>query len=136
MRTLSAWCCAALAVIVLAACASRSPTTAAPAGGSQPSTAAAPSSPVSAAPSCSTQGAGFDVSLVSGFVGSPDPISAAQWFEAHGAVPGFGSPSSVWRVIEAPTADGVLVVDGTIELHATQLPNQNWAIDSGRRCAT
>lgn len=95
------------------------------------STAAVP-----AVPPCRTQGSAFELSLVGGFRGAPDPVGAAQWFVRRGGVAGFGSSSSVWVLadpVQARRGEATLV-DGTVSLHAVRMPNGTWAIDSGAHC--
>jgi hypothetical protein len=64
------------------------------------------------------------------------PIEAAQSFAERGRVTSFEVPAhAVWRA-SAPDAqtDGVTVISGDVALHALQLPDRTWAIDSGERC--
>ncbi len=116
---------------------SPSSTTVRPKSPSAGSSSAAPESAVGTVPPpCRTQGSAFELSVVAGFRGAPDPVGAAQSFVLQGGVAGFGSPSSVWALAD-PGQVGrgeATLIDGTVSLHAVRLPNGTWAIDSGARC--
>ena len=87
-------------------------------------------------PPCRGAGSGFSLSLADGFRGSADPVAAARWFARHGAVAGYGNPSSVWVVADPWSfrRGAATLVNGTVSLHAVLLPNRTWAVDSGTRC--
>ena len=89
-----------------------------------------------APPTCRTRGSGFELSLVEGFRGAPDPVGAARWFVRRGGAAGFGTSSSVWVLTDPGNVKRgeATLVDGSVSLHALRLPNGTWAIDSGARC--
>jgi hypothetical protein len=114
----------------------RSPATAKVSGPVSPRPSSTPSA-TAPRTHCHTAGTGFAISLPPGLVGAPTPIKAAQRFAAHGGVAGFMvPPNSVWRVVGADShGDTVTAAAAGVTLHAVQLPDKSWAIDSGERCA-
>ena len=115
--------CASPALDARSAPASGSPTVAAGTSGGPAPTA----SPICA------EGRGFDVALPSGpLIGVADPIAAARKLVRDGNTPGFGTPTSVWRVVgEGQT---VKVTDGRTTLHAVEVDQHTWLIISGETC--
>lgn len=90
---------------------------------------------------CPGQTGGFELSLAASGTGAPSPVAAARWFVRHSGVPGYGSPTSRWRVIDpSDVASGeATLVDAartphSMYLHAMRLATRTWAVDSGRRC--
>ncbi|QNK81634.1 hypothetical protein [Nakamurella sp. PAMC28650] len=84
-----------------------------------------------------TQGcSGFALSLAAGTRGSADPLTAARTFLREGGVSGFGTSTSRWTLhTRAALVPGsATVTEGSVSLHATQLPDKTWVIDSGERC--
>lgn len=131
------------AAAVSAGCASEpiGPQRAPLVGGTLPSkpTSTSTTTPASLNPlsTCNSPGKAFELSLVAGLIGAPGPIAAAQYFVLHGGVPGYGTPQSKWRVADSGTVGRheATLVAGSVSLHALQLPNKTWAVDSGQRCA-
>jgi hypothetical protein len=130
-----------LAVGLLSACANVNGV--APASSPTKQTTAAPlTTPVSPggassaarAGGCSA-GAAFALSLPLGISGAPTPVQAAERFVVHGGVPGYGNSSSRWQ-ISAHDAQGVTLTAGSVRLHALQLHDKTWVVDSGERCAS
>jgi hypothetical protein len=91
------------------------------------------SSPV-AAGGCQARAA-FSASIALGISGAPTPMKAAEGFVAHGSVPGYGDASSRWQ-ITGHDAQGVTLTAGSVRLHALQLRDKTWVVDSGERCAS
>jgi len=84
--------------------------------------------------SCAQQ-SWIKLSLVPDFVGQPSPIEAARWFVVQSWVDGYShTADAAWTA--GPTDElGTSVTTEGVVLHALQLPNQTWAIDSATRCA-
>lgn len=124
--------CAGLSVLALAGCASMR-VGVAPArhavitATTNASTAAAPTS------DCQGDGAGFAVSRAVEGHGSASPIAAARDFELHDHIPGFGTLTSVWTVTAHAHGEAT-IVSGRVSLHALQMRDGTWWIDSGKRC--
>ena len=78
-------------------------------------------------------GAGFSVSRAIDGHGAASPIAAARDFELHGDIPGYGTPASVWTVT-ARRRGAATLVSGGVLLHAVQMRDATWWIDSGERC--
>ena len=78
-------------------------------------------------------GAGFAASRAVEGNGSAGPIAAARDFELHGDIPGFGTPASIWTV-SAQRYGAATLVSGRVSLHALQMRDGTWWIDSGKRC--
>ena len=78
-------------------------------------------------------GAGFAASRAIDGHGAASPIAAARDFELHGDIPGFGTPTSVWTVT-AQRNGAATLVSGRTSLHASQMRDGTWWIDSGQRC--
>jgi len=77
---------------------------------------------------------GIALSLDENFVGQPTPVEAAQWFVVQSWNAAWAVPAgAVWTVGD-PEPLGVTVTTDSVSLHAVQLPNKTWAIDSGERC--
>jgi hypothetical protein len=127
----------ALAAGLLSACATVHGTT--PGSGGTTASSASPmgrsvvSSPV-AAGGCQARAA-FSASIALGISGAPTPMKAAEGFVAHGSVPGYGDASSRWQ-ITGHDAQGVTLTAGSVRLHALQLRDKTWVVDSGERCAS
>ena len=69
-------------------------------------------------------------------VGQPTPVEAAQWYVVQDwRPPGFDAPADAEWTVSESEASGVTVTTGALSLHALQLPDGTWAIDSGQRCA-
>lgn len=103
-----------------------------------PSSSEVPGSatPPSAAPPLTCSGAkmGFSRSFSSDMVGQPTPIEAARLYvtEPWSSVQNV-SADAVWTVGGSDQL-GVFVTTDSLHLHAVQLPDQTWAIDSGEAC--
>jgi hypothetical protein len=106
-----------------------------------PSTVAAPSSPIEPTystrpgPTCTRSETGVFVDRVGGFLdGAPDPVAAAKMF----APKGFGSATSIWRVVGSKSTRAgittVTVTDGSAYLVASELSNRTWVIEYAERC--
>lgn len=92
---------------------------------------------VSAAPPLTCPGAttGFSLSMSSDMVGQQTPVEAAQWYVLQDwRPPGFDAPADAVWTVSGSGASGVTVTTGALSLHALQLPDGTWAIDSGQRC--
>lgn len=86
-----------------------------------------------ASPICA-EGRGFDVALPSGpLIGVADPIEAARKLVRDGNTPGFGTPTSAWRI--ARVGGNVDLTDGRTTLHAVEVGQHTWLIISGETCA-
>lgn len=79
------------------------------------------------------QRSAFILAMVSDYHGWASPVEAAQQFTRYANVPGYGTPNTVWTA-HAPDASGVTLTATDLMLHAIQLPNGRWAIESGQRC--
>jgi hypothetical protein len=127
----------ALTVAFLSACATRPGTTPGFGGMTTSSTATTGRSvtpPVVTAGSCQARAA-FSASIALGITGEPTAVKAAESFVLHGSVPGYGDASSRWQ-ITGHDPNGVTLTAGTVRLHAFQLTNKTWVVDSGERCAS
>jgi hypothetical protein len=127
--------CAALSVLALAGCASSPVVGGGPAHRAGTSATTNTIAANSSTPTwgCDGNGAGFAVSRAIGGHGAPTPIAAAHDFALHGGVPGYGTPISVWTVTAHGQGEATLV-SGKISLHALQMRDGTWWIDSGKRC--
>jgi hypothetical protein len=65
--------------------------------------------------------------------GVSSPVKAAKRFVALGGTPGYGSPTSVWRVTDQG-ARAASLTDGVVHLEAIQLRDKTWVIIGGSRC--
>jgi hypothetical protein len=77
--------------------------------------------------------AAFSASIALGITGAPTPVKAGESFVLHGSVPGYGDASSRWQ-ITGHDAHGVTLTAGPVRLHALQLQDKTWVVDSGERC--
>jgi hypothetical protein len=129
----------ALTVAFLSACATRPGTTPGFGGTTTSSTATTTTGPSVTPPvvtvaSCQAQAA-FSASIALGITGEPTAVKAAERFVLHGSVPGYGDASSRWQITRHDP-NGVTLTAGTVRLHAFQLTNKTWVVDSGERCAS
>jgi len=126
-----------LAVGLLSACATVRGTT--PGSGGTTTSSAATTGRSDASPSVTAGGcrarAAFSASIALGITGAPTPVNAAEGFVLYGSVPGYGDASSRWQ-ITGHDAHGVTLTAGPVRLHALQLKDKTWVVDSGERCAS
>lgn len=101
--------------------------------GTTASTNAAAAKAPAGAWACEGNGAGFAASRAFEGHGAASPIAAAREFARHPEVPGFGTASSMWTVTTRGRGAATLV-SGHVSLHAAQLRDGTWWIDSGKRC--
>ena len=74
---------------------------------------------------------GFSLSLATDHGGQSSPVAAAEWFAGHGGVPGL--PGSGWKE-DGQDETGTAVRSGTFTLHAVQVTDATWMVDSGTSC--
>jgi hypothetical protein len=89
---------------------------------------------------CVRTGAGFALSIAMNGGGELTPLAAAVGFGEHGGVPGYRAAAAKWITAPNPTdsngqdAGGVTLRAGGVYLHAVQLQDGTWAVDSGGHC--
>jgi hypothetical protein len=76
---------------------------------------------------------GFALSIAAGATGSATALAAAEYFVRHGGQPGFGTPTSTWRVV-ATTPTGIELRGDDASVHVARMPNRRWIVDSGTAC--
>jgi hypothetical protein len=75
------------------------------------------------------------LSLDANFVGQPSPVEAARWFVVQSWVDGYShTADAAWAAGPSDESGTFVTTEGAV-LHAVQLPNRTWVIDSATRCA-
>jgi len=74
---------------------------------------------------------GFALSLAKTTGGEATAVGAAERFIRTGGI--WSSPQHGWRVTSEDKA-GVTLMAGASSVHAVQLADATWAVDSGHRC--
>ncbi len=114
---------------VLPACASPDIGPAAP---QQVPTTAGPGTRATTGCAPGHEASGFALSFDLNGHGASTPRLAALHFIRQGGTPGYGTSSRQWTGHRDD--EGVMLQSGRVWLHATQLNDHTWTIDSGHRC--
>ncbi len=83
------------------------------------------------APASCSHSTGFALSLARDAGGQPTALKAAVWFAAHGGEQDL--PLKGWRAVGRDSA-GVTLRAGTSTVHAIQVSDGTWMVDSGTLC--
>lgn len=103
-----------------------------------PSTSEVPGfvTPTDSAPPLTCAGAtmGFALSLSIDMAGQSTPIEAARVYVTQPSSSVQNVPADAVWTVSGSDQLGVFVTTDSLHLHAVQLPDQTWAIDSGEAC--